>query len=226
MKPLEVLYEDNHLIVVNKPAGLLVQGDQTGDLCLIDAVKNYLKIKYNKPGAVFAGLIHRLDRPTSGCVVLAKTSKALTRMNKLFATRAVEKIYWALVSKSEIATQGTLTHWLKKNQEQNKSFAYPEEQKDSKLAKLHYQTIQQFDRYQLLEIRLETGRHHQIRAQMAAVGLPLKGDLKYGAPRPNKDGSIDLHARKIRFEHPVKKEWLTITAPLPNRSVWNSFVCD
>jgi len=226
LEPLEVLYEDNHLIAINKPSGMLVQGDQTGDTALIELVKQHIKIQYNKPGAVFVGLIHRLDRPTSGCVLLAKTSKALTRMNKIFAARDVQKTYWALVPKSKQPQSANLVHWLKRNSKQNKSYAYLDEQKDRKLAKLHYTTIHHLERYDVLEITLETGRHHQIRSQLAAVGIPIKGDLKYGAPRSNPDGSIDLHARKIIFEHPVKKEQIQIVAPPPKRLGWNSFVCD
>ncbi len=223
---LEILYEDNHLLVVNKAAGMLVQGDQTGDTPLVDAVKEYIKITYNKPGAVFAGLVHRLDRPTSGCVLFAKTSKALGRMNKQFAAREVEKTYWALVPKKNIPESGTLKHWMVRNPKNNKSYTHSKEVPNAKHAVLHYSLKQQMERYSLLEITLETGRHHQIRAQLAAIGCPIKGDLKYGAPRSNKDASIDLHARQLAFVHPVKKTKLVLQAPLPSRSVWDSVLCD
>jgi 23S rRNA pseudouridine1911/1915/1917 synthase len=224
--PLEILFEDNHLLVVNKPAGVLVQGDKTGDIALLEEVKSYIKIKYEKPGAVFAGLVHRLDRPTSGCVLFAKTSKALSRMSKQFAAREVKKVYWALVPKGNLKKKATLSHWLVRNTKKNKSYAHTQEVVNAKKAILHYEIHQELDNYCLLEIELETGRHHQIRTQLAAIGSPIKGDLKYGAPRSNSDGSIDLHARRMEFLHPVQKTKVVIIAPPPNRSVWDSVLCD
>ena len=219
---LEVLYEDNHIIVVNKKAGDLVQGDKTGDKPLGEFVKSYLREKYNKPGNIFCGVIHRLDRPVSGAVIFAKTSKALTRMNKLFREKTIQKTYWAIVKKKPKSERGTRTNFLKKDTKKNKSFVYKKEIEGSKKAILHYQVIQKLDNYTLLEIDLETGRHHQIRTQLSHMGSPIKGDLKYGFDRSNKDGSISLHARKINFTHPVSKETISLTAPTPDDPIWNA----
>lgn len=219
---LLVLHEDNHIIIVNKRAGDIVQGDKTGDKPLSEVVKSYLKDKYNKEGNVYLGVVHRLDRPTTGIVLFSKTSKALPRLNKLFAERSAKKAYWALVKNQPPKTNDTLTHWLKKNPKNNKSTAYPKEVDGSKKAILHYKVIKKLDNFYLLEIDLETGRHHQIRTQLASIGCPIKGDLKYGFNRSNKDASISLHARTLRFVHPVKKEELMITAPLPNDALWKA----
>jgi 23S rRNA pseudouridine1911/1915/1917 synthase len=221
---LQILYEDNHLIAVNKRVGDIVQGDKTGDLPLSEHVKAYIAKKYEKPGAVFLGVTHRLDRPTTGVVVFARTSKALTRMNKLFAAKETRKIYWAIVGNPPEKEEGTLVHWLKRNPRQNKSYAYTAEVADSKRAELQYSLIKRLDRYHLLEIDLKTGRHHQIRAQLAEMGCPIKGDLKYGFQRSNPDGGIHLHARSLGFEHPVKKEWIQLIAPPPDDPVWNACV--
>ena len=218
-----ILYEDNHLIIINKLPGELVQGDETGDITLADKVKEYLKITYNKPGNVYLGIPHRLDRPTSGIVVYAKTEKALVRLNEAFKGSSVKKTYWAVVDNIPKKTESTLIHYIVRNSANNKSVAYPKEIKGSKLAKLDYRLIGSSDKYYLIEIALHTGRHHQIRAQLAAIGLHIKGDLKYGFPRSNPDGGIHLHARKIVFTHPVKKEEITITAPPPHDSVWDYF---
>ena len=213
---LEVLYEDNHLIAVNKRAGDIVQGDKTGDIPLSEIVKAYLVEKYHKPGEAYLGVVHRLDRPTTGLVLFAKTSKALPRLNAAFATKQeVSKQYWALVEKKEIPQEATLTHFLVRNTTQNKSYAYPSERPQSQKAILKYKTLASLDHYLLVEITLLTGRHHQIRAQFAALGCPIKGDLKYGAKRSNPDGSICLHARVLELLHPVKKEPLNLIAPLP-----------
>ena len=219
---LQILYEDNHLIAVNKRPGDIVQGDKTGDIPLSEIVKTYIKEKYNKPGNVYLGVAHRLDRPTSGVVVFAKTSKALPRLNKLFADKEAKKTYWAVVKNKPSKTRETLTHWLKRNTKQNKSYANIKEVNESKKAVLDYVIIKKLDNYFLLEIDLKTGRHHQIRAQLAALGCPIKGDLKYGFDRSNKDGSIHLHARELKFVHPVKKTELKIIAPVPNDPVWNA----
>ena len=219
---LQILYEDNHLIAVNKRPGDIVQGDKTGDIPLSEIVKTYIKEKYNKPGNVYLGVAHRLDRPTSGVVVFAKTSKALPRLNKLFADKEAKKTYWAVVKNKPSKTRETLTHWLKRNTKQNKSYANIKEVNESKKAVLDYIIIKKLDHYFLLEIDLKTGRHHQIRAQLAALGCPIKGDLKYGFDRSNKDGSIHLHARELKFVHPVKKTELKIIAPVPNDPVWNA----
>jgi 23S rRNA pseudouridine1911/1915/1917 synthase len=219
---LQILYEDNHLIAVNKRPGDIVQGDKTGDKPLSEIVKQYIKEKYNKPGNVYLGVAHRLDRPTSGIVVFAKSSKALPRLNKLFAEKEAKKTYWAIVKNTPPKTHDTLTHWLKRNTKQNKSYANKKEVPDSKKAVMDYEIIKKLDNYLLLEIDLKTGRHHQIRSQLAAIGCPIKGDLKYGFDRSNKDGSIHLHARKLMFIHPVKKEKLELIAPPPNDSVWNA----
>lgn len=210
---VDVLYEDNHVIGINKRVGDIVQGDKTGDTPLSDIIKEYLKVKYNKPGEVFLGVVHRLDRPTTGVVLFAKTSKALARLNAMFANKEeVQKTYWALVDAMPPAEEGTLTHWLVRNEKQNKSVGYNKEVPHSKKAVLHYKLLKSLERYYLLEINLITGRHHQIRAQLAAIGLHIKGDLKYGAKRSNPDGGICLHAHKLSFIHPVKKESITITA--------------
>ena len=210
---VDVLYEDNHVIGINKRVGDIVQGDKTGDIPLSEHLKAYLKKKYNKPGETYLGVVHRLDRPTTGVVLFAKTSKALSRLNAMFADKAqVQKTYWALVDAMPPATEGTLTHWLVRNEKQNKSVAHNKEVQHSKKAVLHYKLLKSFDHYHLLEIDLITGRHHQIRAQLAAIGLHIKGDLKYGAKRSNPDGGICLHAYKLTFEHPVKKEIISIEA--------------
>ena len=219
---LQILYEDNHLIAVNKRPGDIVQGDKTGDKPLSEIVKQYIKEKYNKPGNVYLGVAHRLDRPTSGIVVFAKSSKALPRLNKLFAEKEAKETYWAVVKNTPPKTHETLTHWLKRNTKQNKSYANKKEVPDSKKAVMDYEIIKKLDNYFLLEIDLKTGRHHQIRSQLTAIGCPIKGDLKYGFDRSNKDGSIHLHARKLMFIHPVKKEKLELIAPPPNDPVWNA----
>ncbi|MGB6268322.1 MAG: RluA family pseudouridine synthase [Olleya sp.] len=219
---LQVIYEDNHIIVVNKHAGDIVQGDKTGDQPLSDIVKDHIAEKYNKPGNVYLGTVHRLDRPTTGLVIFAKTSKALPRLNKLFVSKDISKTYWALVKNQPEKQADTLIHWLKKNPKNNKSTAYPKEVTDSKKAILHYKILKKLDNYYLLEVNLETGRHHQIRCQLASIGCPIKGDLKYGFDRSNKDASISLHARNIQFIHPVSKVELNITAPLPKDAVWEA----
>ncbi|MGX1929071.1 RluA family pseudouridine synthase [Flagellimonas sp. 2504JD4-2] len=218
---LDVVYEDNHLIVVNKRSGDIVQGDKTGDSPLSEVVKQYLKKKYDKPGNVYLGVVHRLDRPTSGIVLFAKTSKALPRLNKLFAEGKTKKIYWAVVKNPPFNENETLEHWLVRNPKQNKSYAHNKEVPNSKKAVLSYAVLKKLDSYTLLEIHLKTGRHHQIRAQLAAIGCHIKGDLKYGAARSNKDGGIHLHARSLELEHPVKKELATFVAKPPDDPVWN-----
>ena len=218
-----ILFEDNHLIIINKLPGELVQGDETGDVTLADKIKEYLKVTYNKPGNVYLGIPHRLDRPTSGIVVYTKTEKALIRLNEAFKGSSVKKTYWAVVDNMPKKSESTLIHYIVRNSANNKSVAYPKEIKGSKLARLDYKLIGKSDKYYLLEIALHTGRHHQIRAQLAAIGLHIKGDLKYGFPRSNPDGGIHLHARKIVFTHPVKKEELTIIAPPPHDTVWDYF---
>ena len=219
---LDVLYEDNHIIAINKRAGDIVQGDNTGDEPLSEIVKKYIAKKYNKPGAVYLGVVHRLDRPTTGVVIFARTSKALPRLNKAFAEKQTQKTYWAMVSPTPPKQQDRLTHFLKRKPKQNKSYAHDKEVADSKKAILEYTLIKNLDRYSLLEIDLFTGRHHQIRAQLAKIGCCIKGDLKYGAKRSNADGGIHLHARKLELIHPVQKETLTITAPVPNDSLWKT----
>lgn len=219
----EILYEDNHIIIVNKRSSDLVQGDGTGDEPLDDIVRAYIKEKYNKPGDVFLGVVHRLDRPVSGCVVYARTSKALTRLSELFRTRDVKKTYWAVVTDRPPAEEGMLSNWLKKNEKQNKSYVYASEVKGSKLAELSYRILGRSEKYYLLEVDLQTGRHHQIRAQLAAVGCPIKGDLKYGAKRSNEGGGISLHSRRISFVHPVKNEEIRTEAPLPDDRIWKLF---
>ena len=219
---LNILYEDNHIIVVNKRVGDIVQGDKTGDKPLSEVVKEYIKDKYNKPGEVFLGVVHRLDRPTTGIVAFARTTKALTRLNELFKNRETQKTYWAIVKKRPEKEHDTLVHYLKRNEKNNTSKAHTKEVPESKVASLDYKIIRQLDNYTVLEIDLHTGRHHQIRAQLSAIGSPIKGDLKYGADRSNPDGGISLHARKLVFTHPVSKEQLSITAPVPDESVWKS----
>ncbi len=220
---MTVLYEDNHIIIVNKAPGEIVQGDKTGDKPLSEMVKEYLKEKYNKPGNVFCGVTHRLDRPTSGAVVFAKTSKALSRLNDMFRDGEVDKTYWAIVKNRLPKEEDQLTHYLIKNEKTNKSTAYTNEKPHTKKAVLHYRLIAASQNYYLLEIDLETGRHHQIRVQLAKIGCPIKGDLKYGAARSNPDGSISLHARTISFIHPVSKEKILVTAPVPEDNLWKSF---
>ncbi|MDY6801628.1 MAG: RNA pseudouridine synthase [Bacteroidota bacterium] len=220
---MEILYEDNHIIAVNKRVSDIVQGDKTGDEPLSEKVKLYIKKKYNKPGNVFLGVTHRLDRPVSGVLLFAKTSKALGRLNEMFKNKEIKKIYWAIVKNKPPQLEETLNQYLIKNQKKNKSFAYDKEVKDAKLASLTYKLIAEADNYYLLEVELHTGRHHQIRCQLAKIGCPIKGDLKYGFPRSNPDGGISLHARKIEFIHPVKKESIKVVAPTPNDSLWNYF---
>ena len=220
---MTVVYEDNHIIVVNKTASEIVQGDKTGDTPLSETVKEYLKVKYNKPGNVFIGVTHRLDRPVSGLVVFAKTSKALSRLNDMFRLGEVKKTYWAIVKERPKELEGGLTHWMVRNEKQNKSYAYDTEKPNSKKAILRYKLIGNSQNYHLLEVDLQTGRHHQIRCQLAKMGCPIKGDLKYGSPRSNPDGSICLHARRITFVHPVSKELIDVTAPLPSGNLRNGF---
>ncbi len=219
---LQILHEDNHIIVVNKRVGDIVQGDKTGDKPLFEVVKEYIKDKYNKPGEVFLGVVHRLDRPTTGIVVFARTSKALSRMNELFSNRETQKTYWAIVKNKPQNNEDKLVHYLKRNKKNNTSKAYSKEVPDSKLASLDYKIIKELNNYFALEINLHTGRHHQIRAQLSAIGSPIKGDLKYGFDRSNPDGGIQLHARKLVFIHPVSKENIEITAPVPNDVIWNA----
>jgi 23S rRNA pseudouridine1911/1915/1917 synthase len=221
LPPIEILYEDNHIIVVNKRSGDIVQGDKTGDQPLNEIVKEYIKIKNNKPGEVYLGTPHRLDRPTSGIVMFTKTSKALTRINKMFHDKEVQKTYWAIVKDIPEPQNGRLIHYLKKNNEKNRSFAYPKEIDGGKRAELLYELIHSFNNYYLLEIKPLTGRHHQIRVQLSTIGCAIKGDLKYGANRSNHDASISLHARKIEFIHPVSKESLSIVAnPISKDPLW------
>ncbi|MBO4370975.1 MAG: RluA family pseudouridine synthase [Paludibacteraceae bacterium] len=222
---MTILYEDNHLIAVNKTCSEIVQGDKTGDTPLVEMVKDYLKKKYDKPGNVFCGVTHRLDRPVSGVVVFAKTSKALARFNEMLRTHNLKKTYWALVKNEPPANEGTLTHYLVRNEKQNRSYAYDTERPNAKKAVLSYRVIGKTDSYYLLEIDLKTGRHHQIRCQLAKMGCPIKGDLKYGFARSNKDGGISLHARQISFVHPVSKQEVCITAPVPeNDALWQMSV--
>lgn len=219
---LQVLFEDNHIIVVNKRPGDIVQGDKTGDKPLSEVVKSYLKEKYNKPGNVYLGVVHRLDRPTSGIVLFAKTSKALPRLNKLFQEKKAQKTYWAIVKNAPPKKSDTLVHFLKRNPKQNKSYAHIKEVPESKKAILEYRILKKLDNYFLLEVNLHTGRHHQIRSQLSAIGSPIKGDLKYGFDRRNKDASIHLHARELKFIHPVKKEEIHIIASPPDEVLWNN----
>ena len=219
---LQVLFEDNHILIVNKRAGDITQGDKTGDKPLSEVVKEYVKDKYNKPGNVFIGTVHRLDRPTSGIVIFARTSKALERLNKMLRDKVIQKTYWAIVKNQPKVKTDTLTNFLKKDSKKNKSFVYKKEIEGSKKATLHFKVIQQLDNYSLLEVDIETGRHNQIRTQLSHIGSPIKGDLKYGFDRSNKDGSISLHARKINFIHPVTKEIITIIAPTPTDPIWKA----
>lgn len=223
---MTVIYEDNHIIVVNKTSSEIVQGDKTGDIPLSEIVKQYIKEKYDKPGNVFLGVTHRLDRPVSGLVVFARTSKALTRLNDMFRNNEVKKTYWAVVKQCPPQDEGELVHYLVRNEQQNKSYAYDEEMKNSKKAILHYRLIGHSQNYYLLEVDLKTGRHHQIRCQLAKIGCPIKGDLKYGFPRSNPDGSICLHSRRVQFVHPVSKELIDLVAPLPSGNLWNGFEMD
>lgn len=218
---MKVVYEDNHIIIVNKHSGEIVQGDKTGDKPLSDTVKEYIKQKYNKPGNVFLGVVHRLDRPVSGLVVFAKTSKALSRLNDMFRTGDVHKTYWAIVKRRDIAMEGTLTDWLTRNERQNKSYAHEREVPGAKKAVLKYKVRAVADNYMLIEVTLLTGRHHQIRCQLSHMGCPIKGDLKYGAPRSNPDGSISLLSRRVEFVHPVSKENIVAYADVPDDRLWN-----
>jgi 23S rRNA pseudouridine1911/1915/1917 synthase len=219
---LQILHEDNHIIVVNKRVGDIVQGDKTGDKPLSEVVKEYIKDKYNKPGEVFLGVVHRLDRPTTGIVVFARTSKALTRLNEMFSNRETQKTYWVVVKKKPAKSEDKLVHYLKRNEKNNTSKAHLKEVHESKLASLDYKIIKELNNYFALEINLHTGRHHQIRAQLSAIGSPIKGDLKYGFDRSNPDGGIHLHARKLVFTHPVTKEKIEIVAPIPEDVIWKS----
>lgn len=222
LQNLDVLYEDNHIIIINKKVGDITQGDKTGDTPLSEIVKSYIKKKYNKPNNVYLGVVHRLDRPTSGVIIFARTSKALERLNKMLREKQINKTYWAIVKNKPKKERDTLVNYLKKNPKNNKSTVFNKETNGSKKAILHYKLIKSLDSYHLLEVDLETGRHHQIRAQLSAIGSPIKGDLKYGFNRSNKDGGIHLHARKIQFIHPVSKEEILVTAPLPKDAVWDA----
>lgn len=219
----QIVFEDNHLLIINKKAGQLVQGDKTGDASLLDLIKDFIKKREQKPGNVFLGLVHRIDRPTSGLVIYAKTSKALSRLTQMVKNREIKKTYWAVVPKTEIPKAQRLVHYLQKNEKNNKSTVFPKAKEGAKEAILNYEILNILDNFQLLQIDLETGRHHQIRAQLARIGVPIKGDLKYGSPRSNPDGGIHLHARKLAFQHPVSKENVTVTAPVPqNDAVWKA----
>ena len=220
---IEVLYEDNHVIVVNKKPSDIVQGDKTGDITLPDLIKEYLKEKYDKPGNVFCGVVHRLDRPTSGVVVFAKTSKALSRLNEQFREKETNKIYWAVVENKPQKNTSRLENFLRKNEKQNKSYVVNDEAKDAKKAILNYKLLCSSDKYHLLEVTLDTGRHHQIRTQLANIGCIIKGDLKYGAKRSNPDNYIHLHARQLTFTHPTTKELITVVAPVTSDSLWQWF---
>ena len=223
---MNVCYEDNHIIIVSKAAGEIVQGDKTGDTPLSDTVKGYIKKKYQKPGNVFLGVVHRLDRPVSGLVLFARTGKALSRLSEMFRTRSVQKTYWAIVANEPPQMSGTLTHWLTRDERNNKARAYDREVPNSKQAILDYRLIARSERYWLLEIELHTGRHHQIRCQLAKIGCPIRGDLKYGAPRSSSDGSISLHARRICFEHPVSHQLIDITASVPVDRLWQAMAAE
>lgn len=218
----QVLYEDNHILVANKPNNMLVQADTTGDVALEDLAKQYIKIKYNKPGAVFLNAVHRIDRPVSGVVVFARTSKALTRLNEQFRSKEIKKTYWAIVKNRPKVESATLEDYIRRDAKKNKSFVCQKDAKDAKLARLSYTLIASSENYHLLEIDLHTGRHHQIRCQLSHMGCPIKGDLKYGAERSNKDGGISLHARSVEFIHPVTKESIKITAPVPEDNLWKA----
>ncbi len=222
LKNIDILFEDNHLIVINKRTGDLVQGDKTGDAPLSDILKEYIKEKYNKPGNVYLGVVHRLDRPTSGAVIFAKTSKALGRLNKMLRDKQIDKTYWAVVKNKPSKSSETLINYLRKNPKNNKATVFNKETNDTKKAVLHYKTIKSLDNYHLLEIDLETGRHHQIRAQLSNINCPIKGDLKYGFDRSNKDAGIHLHARKINFIHPVNNKQIEIIAPTPKDPIWDA----
>lgn len=219
---MDIVYEDNHIIVVNKHSGEIVQGDKTGDKPLVETVKEYLKEKYAKPGNVFLGIPHRLDRPVSGLVIFAKTSKALSRLSTMFRDGEVHKTYWAITKNTPVPSEGTLTNWLTRNEKQNKSYAYDHEVPNAKKAILKYKTLTRSQNYTLLEINLFTGRHHQIRCQLGHIGCPIKGDLKYGAQRSNADGSISLLSRYVDFIHPVSKEHISLTSPLPEDNLWKA----
>ena len=219
---MEVVYEDNHIIIVNKQSGEIVQGDKTGDRPLSETVKEYIKVKYHKPGNVFLGVVHRLDRPVSGLVVFAKTSKALARLNEMFCKGDIHKTYWAIVKNTPTQSEAELNNWLVRNEKQNKSYAYDHEVKNSKNARLRYSVLARTDRYTLLEVHLMTGRHHQIRCQLSHMGCPIKGDLKYGFPRSNPDGSISLMAKRIEFVHPVSKDTIQVEAPTPSDALWKA----
>lgn len=221
---MQVLYEDNHVIIVSKESGEIVQGDKTGDTPLSETVKQYIKEAYAKPGNVFLGVVHRLDRPVSGLVLFARTSKALPRLNKMFAEGDIHKTYWAIVANTPPQPEGTLVHWLVRNEKQNKSYAYDHEVPNSKRAELDYKVIGRSDHYCLVEVVLKTGRHHQIRCQLAKMGCVIKGDLKYGAKRSNVDGSICLHSRRMEFVHPISKKEIVVEAPVPNDNLWKSFL--
>lgn len=221
---MQVVYEDNHIIIVSKRSGEIVQGDKTGDEPLSETVKRYIKDKYQKPGNVFLGVVHRLDRPVSGLVVFAKTSKALSRLNTMFRNGDVHKTYWAIVKDTPEVQEATLTHWIVRNEKQNKSYAYDHEVKNSKKAVLKYKMIGHTDHYSLLEVNLMTGRHHQIRCQLAKMGCPIKGDLKYGAQRSNPDGSISLLSHRMAFVHPVSKQEIVLDSPLPDDPIWNNII--
>ncbi|MCD6067421.1 MAG: pseudouridine synthase [Bacteroidetes bacterium] len=223
---IEVLYEDNHIIAINKKPSDIVQGDKTGDEPLSEKVKQFLRNKYDKPGEVFCGVVHRIDRPVSGVVLFAKTSKALTRLNELFRTKDIKKTYWAVVKNKPKEEEGTLLHYLIKDEQKNKSRGYAEPRKGALKSELHYKVLVKTDTYFMLEVNPITGRHHQIRVQLSAMGSPIKGDIKYGFDRTNKDASIHLHARKIEFTHPIKQTPLTIVAPTPDEVVWNACVRD
>ena len=220
---MQVLYEDNHIIIVYKQSGEIVQGDKTGDKPLSETIKEWIKQKYAKPGNVFLGVVHRLDRPVSGIVVFAKTSRALSRLNNMFRNGEVRKTYWAMVQTAPNMPEATLTNWLVRNEKQNKSYVYNNEMPNAKQAILKYKTIGQTEHYTLLEVNLLTGRHHQIRCQLAAMGCPIKGDLKYGARRSNPDGSISLLSHKVEFIHPVSKQKIVVVSPLPTEKVWDNF---
>lgn len=219
---MEVVYEDNHIIIVNKQSGEIVQGDKTGDRPLSETVKEYIKVKYHKPGNVFLGVVHRLDRPVSGLVVFAKTSKALARLNEMFRKGDVHKTYWAIVKSTPTQSEAELNNWIVRNEKQNKSYAYDHEVKNSKNARLRYSVLARTDRYTLLEVHLMTGRHHQIRCQLSHMGCPIKGDLKYGFSRSNPDGSISLMAKRIEFVHPVSKDTIQVEAPTPSDALWKA----
>lgn len=219
---MQVLYEDNHLIIVYKEAGEIVQADKSGDIPLSEIVKQWLKAKYNKPGNVFLGVVHRLDRPVSGLVIFAKTSKALTRLNNMFRNGEIHKTYWAIVTRPPFEAEATLTDWLVRNERQNKSYAYNHQVPTSKKSILHYKVINQTDHYTLLEVNLMTGRHHQIRCQLSNMDCPIKGDLKYGAPRSNPDGGISLLSHRVEFVHPVSKETICVESPLPKDNLWQA----